>query len=74
MGAKESRWENALCDSCFGRGVPVGILYLYIAFILYKGTIQEWNGLLILGFLFYLLHTLSSAGVGGPVAATTQMV
>jgi len=50
------------------------LLYLYVAFILYEGTIEEWGALLIIGLLFYLLHTLSSAGVPGPVAATTQMV
>jgi hypothetical protein len=30
--------------------------------------------LLIIGILFYVLHTLVIAGVGGPVGATTQMV
>jgi MFS family permease len=61
----------ALCS--FG-GAITAVLYFYFAFILYTGTFWEWGGLLIVGLLFYLLHTLIIAGVGGPVGATTQMV
>jgi len=61
----------ALCS--FG-GAICATLYLYITFILYTGTFGEMGALLIIGILFYVLHTLIIAGVGGPVGATTQMV
>ncbi len=75
------RWEKArpggrmryaaLCS--FG-GAVCATLYLYITFILYTGTFGDMGALLIIGILFYFLHSLIIAGVGGPVGATTQMV
>jgi len=59
---------------CSLGGAVSAVLYLYITFILYTGTFGELGALLIIGILFYVLHTLIIAGVGGPVGATTQMV
>jgi MFS family permease len=59
---------------CTFSGAVLAILYFYFAFILYTGKLNEWGFLMILGFLFYMLHTVVIAGVGGAVGATTQMV
>lgn len=80
-GKLADKWERKapggrmrLASLCVIGEVITAMLYYYIAFIAYKGTLADMGGLMILGFAFYVMHALLINIIGGTVGAASQSV
>jgi len=62
---------SALC--CAGASVTA-IVYFVLTFLVYDRAFGDWGTVLIIGLVFFVIHTCMSAGIGGTVAAVTQTV